>query len=191
MTRSQWNHIYELTFGPNAQYNHRIWKNSRELLMSVDYAILSNKQAADIALAAAGDFFCPEYNTLAPTPPCQNDLSVPGQKGNNPMYIEEVSYNTRASKASACVSNPPMTINVQTNSDVKADGFAEQRKYLERRVYDLRYEKMDEISKQFHQYEPKGPKTIKELKERLKKGLFTVTTPKDYAESDDDEDDDG
>lgn len=100
------------------------------------------------------------------------------------MFIGEcVAYTTKAARATAVVQSPPMTIQVDTDS--KPDTAQTQRSYLESRARDIWYNKSDEIAEQFFLREPPGPKTVSELKERLKKGLYTIT------EVDEDDDDDG
>lgn len=136
-----------------------------------------------------GDVIIRDVN-LAPTTTCTSTPPVPCQeepKGNNPMYIDEATCGGYATKRTA--STPGVAnVQVELKMNAKSDGVADQRKYLEKRVYDLRYEKQREISNLFHEHEPDGPKTIKELKERLKKGLFTVLTPKNYDELEDEVD---
>jgi hypothetical protein len=125
-------------------------------------------------------------HTLAPTTTCTSN-AVPCQKGNNPMYIDDCQYNTLVRQASKPSAN---ATNVVVELKAESDGVSDQRKYLERRISDLKFEKAHEISALFHEYEPYGPKTIKELKERLKKGLFTVLTPKNYDELEDEVEED-
>lgn len=130
------------------------------------------------------------YNSrLAPTTTCTNDLQVSCQepKGNNPMYIDEcVAYGQRkVSTAPAGLANVQVELKLDS---AKSDGVADMRKHLLIRVNTLRYAKFSEIAEQFHRDEPASPKTIKDLKERLKKGLYTVDVPKGYDEEDEDED---
>jgi hypothetical protein len=163
-----------------------IAKANKEMMDNLIYppVILSNQQAADLALEAAGDFF-------APTTTCTSLNQVPCQQGNNPMYIEDmcpcVSADPWAPKkkptptsAAAGAAVAALTINAAP------DTAQDQRKYLSERVYSIKYTKNNEIAKQFHREAPDAPKTVKELEERLKKGLYTVEKPKGY---DDDEED--
>src|SRR5258708_35729096 len=110
---------------------------------------------------------------------------TPKEKGNNPMYTEDCIVTTPKKCSQA---NAQSVIQVITDS--KPDTTVSQRTFLERRVHDIKYVKYGEISEQFYLHEPAGPKTVAELKERLKKGLYTVALPKGYGNSDFDEDED-
>jgi hypothetical protein len=105
------------------------------------------------------------------------------EEGNNPMYIEH-GYKTACTSAHL---QPQANMVVQVATETKRDTAEEQRTYLKCRIDNIRYEKHREIGKQFFRDEPEGPKTIKELKERLKKGLYTIIEPKHYNEDDEDE----
>jgi hypothetical protein len=109
------------------------------------------------------------------------------EEGNNPMFIEvDNGYTT---KATACkqphATHAAAQSVIQVIADPKRNTDEDQRVYLKERVSSIRYEKHREIGKQFFYDEPDSPKTIKELKERLKKGLYTVNEPKNYDEDDD------
>src|SRR4029077_21206369 len=69
----------------------------------------------------------------------------------------------------------------------KVDTAEAQRVYLRDRINVIKYDKYKEIADQFNRDEPDGPTTIKELKERLKKGLYTIITPKRFDEDDEED----
>lgn len=174
LSHNAWKKMYPgLPCSKQKYYNYL--QNIREEA-KMNYAILSPQQAADIALAAAKDFF-------APTPTCTNNLvPCPEQKGNNPMFEvrEESYYGVTAKKQNA---TPEMA--VQVVAETKTDTAQDQRKYLERRVNDIKGSKYNEIAQQFFWDEPAAPKSVAELKERLKKGLYTIEDREDdYAEDD-------
>src|SRR5258708_335017 len=105
------------------------------------------------------------------------------EKGNNPMYIEDMIFSVPCASTKKCV--PPQANAasvIQVITDSKPDIATDQRKHLENRVYAIKYSKHVEIAEQFHRDEPAGPTTVAELKERLKKGLYTVELPKCYDE---------
>src|ERR1700678_1593075 len=82
-------------------------------------------------------------NSLVPCPPPSKEMAI---KGNNPMYIEEMCV----SQSKSLFANSPKKTGADTNVAVVLNAPADtvvsdQRKYLERRVYDLKYEKQDEI----------------------------------------------
>lgn len=111
---------------------------------------------------------------------------VPKAKGNNPMYIETCSYDAVYATKKTAPANAA-NVQVELKLDGKADVAVEQRKYLLSRISTLHYQKNMEIAEQFHRDEPASPKTLSDLKERLKKGLYTVDKPKYYDEDDEDE----
>jgi hypothetical protein len=110
-------------------------------------------------------------------------LSNQEQKGNNPMFIDEM-VRTAPTKKQLSQANAQSVIQVITDS--KPDVATNQREYLLTRVHHIRYQKCDELRDMFFINEPKGPTSVKELKERLKTGLYTVEKPK-YHDDDDEE----
>ncbi len=131
-----------------------------------------------------------KYN-LAPTnykpdEICSMGALVPKAKGNNPMYIDDACYNVPCTTSKKCGVQPQANAQsvIQVITDSKPDVSTDQREFLKRRVHDLQYVKYAEISEQFFKNEPHGPKTVDELKERLKKGHYTVEKPK-YCDDDD------
>jgi len=108
------------------------------------------------------------------------------EEGNNPMFAHEcVAYDQSQSLKPKNASGAGAVASVVLSA--APDTEQGQRKYLESRARDVMYIKRDEIIKIFFIEEPEGPKTAKELKQRLAKGLYTVAIPKDI---DDDEDED-
>lgn len=113
------------------------------------------------------------------------------EEGNNPMFnTVEIQECYQAKTVGHKQPIGPAT-SVQVVMDSKKDTAEDQRVYLKGRIDNIRYEKLREIGKQFFYDEPESPKTIKELKERLKKGLYTVIEPKNYDEDDEDTEDYG
>lgn len=101
------------------------------------------------------------------------------------MYIEDcVCTEARPKLGFGKTSQANAQSVIQVIADSKPDVATEQRDYLRRRVHDIKYGKYEEIAEQFHRNEPAGPKTVEELKERLKKGLYTVEVPKGYDDDD-------
>ncbi len=115
---------------------------------------------------------------------------IPQEKGNNHMYIDDCVVTTPW-PVKKCGVQPQAAAQsvIQVITDSKPDTAVSQRTFLERRVHDIKYTKYEEISTQFHRDEPDGPKTVAELKERLKKGLYTVALPKGYGSNFDEDED--
>jgi len=121
---------------------------------------------------------------LAPIEETQVD-SVPCQEGNNPMYIEDMVCTHPVKK---CPNASAASV-IQVVTEAKPDTATDQRKYLAARAHDIRYAKFEELRDMFFINEPAGPKSVAELKERLKKGLFTIEKQK-YSDYEDDEEHD-
>jgi hypothetical protein len=119
-------------------------------------------------------------NTFALTTICTNSL-VPCtiEKGNNPMrYLDEAVPGTKTVAGATTVA-----VNLTAQDGPSTED--KQRKYLEGRVFDVWYKLRSDLLKQFYIYEPEGPKSAKELAERLKKGLYTIDMDEEDGESDD------
>lgn len=83
-----------------------------------------------------------------------------------------------------------MLLNSQTPIEIS------QRNYLSDRIYTVRCDAMELLSKKFNMIDDRPPQTFKDLKERLTKGLYVFVKngkpidDEDLLEDDDNEDDD-
>lgn len=119
---------------------------------------------------------------LAPTTTCTSN-AVPCQKGNNPMItFHEYQDPFPVKKCKDASAGAGAVASVTINA---TDPDAEKRNHLESRARDIFYFKREEIGNIFFIDEPDGPRTAKELKQRLAKGLYTVTVPKNENDEDD------
>ncbi len=168
MTRNEFKRIWYQTIGDSA-FNHDFWRTHKNYIRELP------------TISYVKDFIIENYanHCLATTNGCQ-------EKGNNPMYIEDcISVSPWPTTTKKCIqpqANAQSVIQVITDS--KSDVAVDQRRFLANRVHDLQYVKYEEISEQFHKNEPAGPKTVDELKERLKKGHYTIEKPKCYDDDD-------
>jgi len=123
------------------------------------------KKEEEMNLVGASSFTayvdCPQFSFAdcpAPQPSIAKyfDGGIPKQEGINPMNYA--------------------TATVQAATTETQD----QRKYLEKRLQEVYYEKRDPLDAKFGLTDDDAPRTGTELIERLKEGKYTIKTDRDY-----------
>ncbi len=189
-----WNHILLGEIG-HPHLSHRQWKkwfpgypNSKHIYNAykMDYLMYDSVNT----FASLPEVKCSVVSSPYLDGDSFSKIMRKQEEGNNPMYLDDcVTVSPWPTTTKKCGQPQAATQSViQVITDSKPDTAVHQRSFLTSRVHDLKYVKYNEISEQFFKNEPNGPKTVAELKERLKKGHYTVELPKGFGyDSEDDE----